>query len=125
MPQRPPDRAIPLLPFRSLARLKRFYAALGFRLEGPGAAPTAYLIATQGPLEVHFWRTRRAPVGLAYVRTRSAQALYRRFRKAGLPEKGAPSLTPIVDQPWGMREFSLTDSEGNLLRFGAFPRRTR
>lgn len=26
--------------------------------------------------------------------------------------------TPVVDQPWGMREFSLTDPSGNLLRVG-------
>ena len=29
---------------------------------------------------------------------------------------GAPS--PLVDQPWGMREFSLHDPSGNLLRVG-------
>lgn len=29
---------------------------------------------------------------------------------------GAPG--PVIDQPWGMREFSLTDPSGNLLRVG-------
>ena len=29
---------------------------------------------------------------------------------------GSPS--PVVDQPWGMREFSLHDPSGNLLRVG-------
>jgi uncharacterized glyoxalase superfamily protein PhnB len=27
-------------------------------------------------------------------------------------------VTPLVDQPWGMREFALTDPSGNRLRIG-------
>ncbi len=35
---------------------------------------------------------------------------------AALP--GEIAVGPIVDQPWGMREFSVTDPSGNVLRFG-------
>lgn len=28
------------------------------------------------------------------------------------------SVTPIADQPWGMREFTLTDPFGNHIRIG-------
>jgi uncharacterized glyoxalase superfamily protein PhnB len=28
------------------------------------------------------------------------------------------AVTPLEDRPWGMREFSLTDPNGNNLRFG-------
>jgi predicted enzyme related to lactoylglutathione lyase len=27
-------------------------------------------------------------------------------------------VTPVIDEPWGMREFALTDPSGNRLRFG-------
>lgn len=30
----------------------------------------------------------------------------------------ATEVTPIVDHPWQMREFSLTDPNGNLIRVG-------
>jgi len=31
---------------------------------------------------------------------------------------GAPSLSPPADEPWGMREFTLRDPAGNLIRIG-------
>jgi uncharacterized glyoxalase superfamily protein PhnB len=38
--------------------------------------------------------------------------LHTRFATAGLP------VTPVEDQPWGMREFTLTDPNGNHIRIG-------
>jgi hypothetical protein len=35
-----------------------------------------------------------------------------------LPSEGIPRLTAPVDQPWGMREFTLVDPSGNLVRVG-------
>src|SRR5262245_41787261 len=36
---------------------------------------------------------------------------------ADLGSAGLP-ITPLVDQPWGMREFTLTDPSGNHVRIG-------
>ena len=112
--------AIPILPVRDLRRAMRFYAKLGFRLLGPGNAPTPYAIAKLDGLEIHLWQTKGSKKGLAYLRVGSVRRFYARFANVGLKERGAPRLTPIVEQPWGMREFSLVDSEGNLLRCGEF-----
>jgi catechol 2,3-dioxygenase-like lactoylglutathione lyase family enzyme len=112
--------AIPLLPVREMRRAMRFYAKLGFRLLGPGNAPTPYVIATLDGLEIHLWQTKGSKKGLAYLRVESVGRFHARFVKVVPKERGAPSLTRIVDQPWGMREFSLVDSEGNLLRCGEF-----
>jgi uncharacterized glyoxalase superfamily protein PhnB len=54
------------------------------------------------------------------LRVESVRRYHARFAKVVPKERGAPRLTRIVDQPWGMREFSLVDSEGNLLRCGEF-----
>ena len=35
-----------------------------------------------------------------------------------LRSEGIPGLTAPVDQPWGMREFTLVDPSGNLVRVG-------
>ena len=47
-----------------------------------------------------------------YLVTGDADAWHARMAAAGLP------VTPIADQPWGMREFSLTDPWGNEIRIG-------
>jgi len=112
--------AIPILPVRDLRRALRFYAKLGFRLLGPGDAPTPYVIGKLAGLEIHLWQTKESKRGLAYLRVGSLRRFHTRIAKVGLPLRGVPSLTPIVYQPWGMEEFSLIDSEGNLLRCGAF-----
>jgi len=47
-----------------------------------------------------------------YVIIDSVDELHTRFAAAGLP------VTPVEDQPWGMREFTLTDPNGNHIRIG-------
>ena len=120
MPKKECDVAIPVLPARDLPRLMTFYAKLGFKLRGPGDAPDPYVIAKLGTFEVHLWQTKKTRVGLAYLRTRSALRIYAKLAKIGLPQSGAPSLSKVEIQPWGMLEFLLVDPEGNLLRFGEF-----
>lgn len=114
----PVDTAIPVLPARNLRALMAFYRGLGFSLQGPGDAPTPYVLARQGRFEIHLWKTTVARRGLAYLRTGSVDRLHRRFAKAGLPARGAPSLGEPRDRPWGMREFTLVDPEGNRIRVG-------
>jgi catechol 2,3-dioxygenase-like lactoylglutathione lyase family enzyme len=47
-----------------------------------------------------------------YVIVRGADEWYARMRAAGLP------VTEFVDQPWRMREYTLTDPSGNNVRIG-------
>jgi uncharacterized glyoxalase superfamily protein PhnB len=47
-----------------------------------------------------------------YLIVRGADDWYARMSEAGLP------VTPIAEQPWGMREFTLTDPFGNNIRIG-------
>lgn len=47
-----------------------------------------------------------------YLITGDAEGWHARMRDTGLP------VTPLVDQPWGMREFTLTDPWENHLRVG-------
>lgn len=47
-----------------------------------------------------------------YLVTGDAEAWHTRMRDASLP------VTPLSDQPWGMREFTLTDPSGNHVRIG-------
>jgi len=47
-----------------------------------------------------------------YLVAGDAEAWHGRLDGAGLP------VTPVADQPWGMREFTLTDPSGNRIRIG-------
>jgi hypothetical protein len=40
------------------------------------------------------------------------------FAPAQLPRNGIPRMDDLEDKPWGMREFAIVDSDGNLLRIG-------
>src|SRR5919106_5270626 len=47
-----------------------------------------------------------------YLVVRDVDDWHTRMAAAGLP------VTPVADQPWGMREYALTDPSGNRLRIG-------
>lgn len=47
-----------------------------------------------------------------YLISNDADSWHTRMSAIGLP------VTPIADQPWGMREFTLTDPFGNRVRIG-------
>ena len=53
-----------------------------------------------------------------YWRVADADRLYHEFAALGLPASGLPRITEPQDEPWGMREFTLKDPSGNLLRVG-------
>jgi hypothetical protein len=49
---------------------------------------------------------------------KDADRLNRELATLALPSEGIPRLTQAEDQPWGMREFTLVDPSGNLVRIG-------
>jgi hypothetical protein len=51
-----------------------------------------------------------------YWRVSNADALHKEFAALGLPRD--TDLTEPFDEPWGMREFTLKDPAGNLIRVG-------
>ena len=116
MPREGPE---PILPAHDLATTREFYESLGFKA---GYRDDDYDILRRGDLVVHLERH----AGLApaanhtscYWRVTDADRLYREFATLGLPPEGLPHLTEPCDEPWGMREFTLKDPAGNLIRVG-------
>lgn len=111
--------AEPILPARDLRRSRAFYESLGFTA---GFHDDRYEILRRGALVVHLEphddlvpATNRTS---CYWRVEDADALFQEFAALGLPSAGAPSLTQPFDEPWGMREFTLKDPAGNLIRVG-------
>jgi catechol 2,3-dioxygenase-like lactoylglutathione lyase family enzyme len=111
------------LPARDLAETRAFYERIGF--ETLGWWPDefgGYAILSRDGLEIHFSRYTRLPplaeYAQCYWRVDNVDLLYREIRSAGVPEHGTPQATLLEDKPWGMREFVLTDPNGNLIRIG-------
>src|SRR5262245_42138383 len=109
----------PILPVHDMSGTRAFYESLGFTA---GFHDDHYEILRRAHLVVHLER----PEGFdpatnetsCYWGVRGAHALYRDFETLGLPSEGAPSLSEPFDEPWGMREFTIKDPAGNLIRIG-------
>lgn len=113
------ERPEPILPVRDLPRTRAFYQSLGFR---SGYRDDNYDILRRGGLVVHLEhdadlipeRNRFS----CYWRVPNADVLFKEFSALGLPSEGMPRLTEPADEPWGMREFTMKDPSGNLIRVG-------
>ena len=108
----------PILPAQDLPRTRAFYESLGFKA---GYRDDNYDILRRGNLVVHLEREDLVPAvnrTSCYWRVTDADALYDEFSSLGLPAEGVPRMTAPADEPWGMREFTLKDPAGNLIRVG-------
>ncbi len=104
----------PTLPVRVMAEAIAFYETAGFEVDpyDSGFAFVRYAGASAFDLDLNK-RIDPANNGAGcYIITDDADQWHSRLSAAGLP------VTPIADQPWGMREFTLTDPNGNYLRIG-------
>ncbi len=113
------EGAEPILPAQDVRRTRAFYESLGFKA---GYHDDRYEILRRDNLVVHLeaHQDLRSATNhtSCYWRVSDADALYREFAALGLPEEGSPSLSEPCDEPWGMREFTLKDPAGNLVRIG-------
>ncbi|MGR6318819.1 VOC family protein [Micromonospora soli] len=111
-PNAGPQAAIPILPSTDLDRTAAFYTAAGFTETGrhPG-----YLLMRTSGVELHFSLEpdRKAP-GQCFVHVTDALKLWKQLR-----HHATAGVGPIGDQEYGLREFALTDPDGNRVRFGS------
>ena len=124
----PTTRVVPILRVSDASRAEAFYTGpLGFTVDfryAAGPDGPAYLgVSLDGqPLHLSTFGGDSVPGAAVYVYVDDVDALFRRFRAAGLSTPGRPE-SPVedgpVDQTWGMREFYVRDADGNVLRFGS------
>jgi catechol 2,3-dioxygenase-like lactoylglutathione lyase family enzyme len=111
-----PARCIPILASLNLEETLRFYTEqLGFAGESWGD----YAILRRDAMELHFWLTtdRIHPEHTScYIRGGQVPQLHAEFAA-----RGVPRLSAFTVRPWDMKEFTIHDPHGNLLRFGCAP----
>lgn len=118
MTTRPDPEILPILPSLDLAETHAFYGGqLGF--DQTVYADDAYLIVRRDPIELHFWKTDDRSLcerTAVYIRGGAVDALHAEFAA-----RGVQRLSAFTVRPWDMKEFTIHDPHGNLLRFGRIP----
>ena len=104
-------RAVPMLATDDVAASAAFWTKAGFDVE---TYDDGFAAASRDGIELHLatppadGRER----GEAYLHARDVDLLHDAWRDAGV------DVSEVVDQPWGMREFSVVDPGGNRVRVG-------
>jgi len=111
-PKRPQLRAvIPILPSTDLDRTAAFYRLLGFielkRFDG-------YLLLHSAGVELHFASPGIEPPGNCVLHVPDAGALW-----THLTDQGVTGVGGITNADHGLREFTITDPDGNKMRVGS------
>ena len=105
----------PVLAALDIEKLVEFYEnKLGFKRSWCDAG---YGIVNRDDIGIHFWRcdNKIFPENTScYVYVQDVDSLYTEYQKAGVIHPNGP----LEDKPWGVREFSILDLYGNLIRFG-------
>ena len=104
-------RVAPCLTVDDLEDAIAFYERLGF-CPLRRFASSSYVILVRDEAELHL-RLAGTAGGACYLRVTGLSRLHAIWAAAGIEQ-----LSALRVEPWGMREFTVTDPSGNELRFG-------
>jgi len=107
------QNAIPVLPVSDIGRMMVFYGGLGFAEIWRDAD---YDIVKRDGVELHLWRCRDESIqgtGDCRVYVTNIKALYREYETSHI----AHANVILVTLPWGLKEFTIVDPDGNRITF--------
>ena len=107
---------IPTLPARSVDETVAYYERLGFELVARYPGEQNYAIVRRDDAELHFYEFPVDPkenLAGCYLRIGDAAALYEEWQ--GVEDV----VQPLIDTDYGLREFSISDPNGNLIKVGS------
>jgi len=110
--------SIPVLRSGDFERSRAFWTqTLGFSIAEEAGDPPRFGIFKNGKacVFINAWEGADpdpSPIWRAYFHTKSVDTLAKELRANGA------KVTGPTDQPWGMREITLRDPDGNLICFG-------
>lgn len=107
--------AIPILASLNEDETIKFYTEkLGFTFHSNW---DGYLIFSRDGMNIHHWPCGDANIAKntgCYVNMSDVDALYAEYQPHGIIHPDGA----LEDKPWGMRQFSIVDNNGNLIHFG-------
>ena len=118
------ERAVPILLSRDLRETLAFFERLGFENRGAPPEEWGYLIIGRGTAELHFTEDLSVdPLrtsSMCYLYVDDAERVYEDWADAVDPDPATGSrIVAPVTTDYGMREFALVDTSGNLIRVGS------
>lgn len=118
-------KMIPILRCKDMKESIAFYTKiLDFELKYPNSSSEDWVVnLVNGEAEIQLTRLEQdQPLGLAVnVRVEDVDELFEKYLKRGLStsnKEESPVHQRPLNQSWGVREFYVTDPNGNTLRFG-------
>lgn len=110
-------KAIPVLPCTSISKTIDFYTAkLGFTSKLSGH----FAVLKKGAVEIHFYLVKNINTSQqanCFIITDNVMDLYAKCIANDLVYPNGQ----ITDLKYGKKEFSITDNNGNIIRFGEQP----
>jgi uncharacterized glyoxalase superfamily protein PhnB len=105
----------PIFNVHSLRDAERYYRdALGFKVDWEHGQPADFASVSRGDAVIFMCQGCQGNPGTwVMVFSRDVDALHDELR-----QKGALVRMPPTNMPWGMREMHVSDTDGNVLRFG-------
>lgn len=110
--------AAPIFPVSDIIKSLTYYTEAllfktGFEWSDSDAEPVRYAILINGDTEIHLSQSNQPRKTAAYFFVHGVQEYYDLIKNTG-----AQITEDIRDQPWGMREFEVTDPDANAIVFG-------
>jgi predicted enzyme related to lactoylglutathione lyase len=111
--KRPIGQPVPELPVVDVERAQQHYRDV-FGLEIGWLYPDKQIGAVSGRKAVIFFRKRQPPFEPAvhWVFAEDIDAMYQELKSSG-----ANIVEPLEKKPWGLRQFTVSDLDGNLFYF--------
>lgn len=115
------EKLCPIFPSADLDASERFYERLGFRTVFK-SHDAGYLLMKREAAEAHFFlkpgHDKWTGDHGGYMRPDDVDALSAEVAALELRSEGIPRFHAAEDKPWGMRELTILDPDGNLIRAG-------
>ena len=76
-----------------------------------------YLIFSKDEVSIHLWPTNDESIPKntgCYINVTGVNELYTQYEQQGVIHPNGK----LTDMPWGMRQFSILDNNGNIIHFG-------
>jgi len=103
------NQPVPELPTTDVERAQAYYRdALGCRVEW--ILPSKEMGAVSNGETAIFFRKRPDPFepAICWIYVQEVDAIYQK-----MIESGADIVEPVADKPWGLRQFTIKDPDGN------------
>jgi len=109
------EKLCPVFGVRDVPASVAFYERLGFRTVYL-SPPHDYALLKRDAAELHLRRADDPAPQTAFMRPDGIDAFDAEVAALNLPAAGAPARVPARNMPWGMREMTVTDPDGNVIR---------